>query len=90
VQEEFQSFFSGKGAEGAEWQLRSVPLSIFDCVIFGLDFPASFLNRSNGGCSLFNGWSKSWPEIYDRVLPVPRNTISSTIKTYCEYRPFIR
>ena len=33
---------------GEKVQLRSVPLSIFDCMVFGLDFPVSFPSRSNG------------------------------------------
>ena len=38
---------------------------------------------------MFNAGQKSWPEVYYRVLPVLRYMNSSTIKTYCEYCPFI-
>ena len=30
--------------------MRSIPLSIFDCMIFGPDIPVSFLDRSKGAC----------------------------------------
>jgi hypothetical protein len=45
-----ESLFFLERVEGTECQLQSVLLSIFDCVIFGLDFPVPLLNRSNGGC----------------------------------------
>ena len=52
-----------------------------------------FPSSSTGRIALSNAqWpiEKSWPELYDRGLRVPRNTISSSIGKPCEYHPFMR